>query len=301
MNSKKIEQQALIVGIFVNLLMCCAGIVVYEITHIEALFIDAYFSVITFSTGIFSFTISKISSKKRTNFPNGLFALEPLYSLFQSLLTICLLFVSLTKVGMKAYKYFIYGQGSLMNVGPVVPYEIVMLVLSFGLSYYYHLQNRRINGMSTMLFSETKGTLVDELMSLGIGLFAFVLSFIDQDSPLGFLKYTGDFFMTALLVSFAIRLPIQVIKRAFTEVCGGLVLDQHIQQSIEACIKKYLFGGLLIKKCLVYKIGMSFRIYVLISSKTKYINNGRLSKIKTLVLKELSKKLSFVNLEFCLC
>lgn len=53
MTSKKIEQQALIGGIFTNFLMCCAGIIIYNVTHMEALFIDAYFSIITLITGVF--------------------------------------------------------------------------------------------------------------------------------------------------------------------------------------------------------------------------------------------------------
>ncbi len=82
--------------------------------------------------------------------------MEPLYSLFQSLLTIVLLAVSLIKVSLKAYRYFVYGQGSLMNVEPVIPYEIVMVLLSLGLSYYYSRQNNKINRLSMMLFRKQK-------------------------------------------------------------------------------------------------------------------------------------------------
>lgn len=301
MSNKTIEQKALIGGIFVNILMCIAGITIYEITHIEALFIDAYFSVITLGTGVLSLIISKITARQNAIFPNGLFALEPLYSLFQSLLTIILLIFSLVKVYLKAYKYFMYNQGILMNIKPIIPYELIMLILSLSLSYYYYWNNKKINQVSTMLFSETKGTLTDGLMSLGIGLFAFILLFIKQNSPLAFLRYTGDFFITSLLVLLAIRLPIQIIKRSFIELCGGLTLDFHMKQWIETCLKKYCFKDLIIKKYFVYKVGMSFRIYVFISSKEIYIDNKSALRIKKLILKELSSKISFVHLDFCLC
>ncbi|SYW04428.1 putative Cobalt-zinc-cadmium resistance protein [Oenococcus oeni] len=301
MNSKKIEQKALIGGIFVNFLMCCAGVLVYNATQIEALFVDAYFSAITLISGVFSLIVSKISARRSKKFPEGFFVLEPLYSLFQSLLTIVLLAVSLIKVSLKAYRYFVYGQGSLMNVEPVIPYEIVMVLLSLGLSYYYSRQNNKINHLSMMLFSEAKGTLVDGLMSLGIGIFAFILFFIKQSSPFGFLRYTGDFFITSLLIMLTIKMPFQVIKRAFNEICGGLLLDQDMQKWIENCLNKHLLEIVSIKSCLIYKIGMSFRIDVFIKGKAKLIDNEKLSRKKVLILKELSKKLEFVHLEFCLC
>ena len=64
MNQKKYEQRGLAVGIIFNILMGAAGIWVYHITQIEALFVDAYFTVIAVTSGVAAILISKFSKKK---------------------------------------------------------------------------------------------------------------------------------------------------------------------------------------------------------------------------------------------
>ncbi|MFT8812932.1 MAG: cation transporter, partial [Oenococcus sp.] len=239
MTAKKIEQKSLLAGIFVNFLMSCAGILVYRTTHIEALFVDAYFSVITFFSAIVSLVVSRLSSHRSKMFPGGFFVLEPLYSLFQSVLTVVLLSMSLMAVGLKAYAYFVHGEGSVLDVAPVVPYEMIMILLSWSLSYYYKKENHKIHNLSTMLFSETQGTFVDGTMSLGIGAAALILFFIRPNSSLGFLRYTGDFFITLLLVILTIKMPLQVIRSAFGEISGKLLLNPEIHRWIDICLKKH--------------------------------------------------------------
>ncbi|MCV3296819.1 MAG: cation transporter [Oenococcus sp.] len=301
MTAKKIEQKSLLAGIFVNLLMSCAGILVYRTTHIEALFVDAYFSVITFFSAIVSLVVSRLSSHRSKMFPGGFFVLEPLYSLFQSVLTVVLLSMSLMAVGLKAYAYFVHGEGSVLDVAPVVPYEMIMILLSWSLSYYYKKENHKIHNLSTMLFSETQGTFVDGTMSLGIGAAALTLFFIRPNSSLGFLRYTGDFFITLLLVILTIKMPLQVIRSAFGEISGKLLLNPEIHRWIDICLKKHPLEGVRIKKYLVYKVGMSIKIYVFLDAGKVFIDSSQLSQTRTAILKELSKRLEFVHLAFCLC
>ncbi|MFT8916401.1 MAG: cation transporter [Oenococcus sp.] len=300
MTAKKIEQKSLLVGIFVNLLMSCAGILVYHTTHIEALFVDAYFSVITFFSAIVSLIVSKLSGHCNKMFPDGFFVLEPLYSLFQSVLTVVLLSTSLVTVGFKAYAYFMRGEGSVLDVGPILPYEMVMILLSWSLSYFYKKQNQKIHHLSTMLFAETQGTFVDGMMSLGIGVAALILLFIQPNSALGFLRYTGDFFITLLLVLLTIKMPLQVIKSAFGEISGKLLLNPEIHRWIDVCLKKHPLEGIKIKKYFVYKVGMSIKIDVFLDTGKSFIDSSQLSRTKAAILKELSKKLEFVHLAFCL-
>ncbi|EHN58841.1 cation transporter [Oenococcus kitaharae] len=300
MTAKKIEQTSLLVGILVNLLMSCAGILVYRTTHIEALFVDAYFSMITFFSAIVSLIVSKLSSHRNKMFPGGFFVLEPLYSLFQSVLTVVLLSMSLVTVGIKTYAYFAHGEGSVLDIGPVLPYEMVMILLSWGLSYFYKKQNQKIHNLSTMLFAETQGTFVDGMMSLGIGAAAFILFFIQPNSALGFLRYTGDFFITLLLVMLTIKMPLKVIKSAFGEISGKLLLNPEIRGWIDGCLKKHPLQDVKVQKYLVYKVGMSVKIYVFLDAGKAFIDSGQLSQSKAAILKELSKRLEFVHLAFCL-
>lgn len=300
MNQKQIEQRGLKAGICINLIMGIAGISVYFVTQIEALFVDAYFTVITLISGLVSLLISKVSAKVSHRFPNGLFILEPIYSFCQSCLTLFLLVSAFIGVSIKAYMYFAYGQGNVMKVGPVIPYELVMVLLSWGLSWYYNRQNSKISHTSTMLSAETKGTLVDGWMSLGIGIVAVVLSFISEGSSLGFLLYTGDFFVTTALVIMTINIPWRIMKSAFAEINGGPLLNKGIEKIFKDCIKKHLNGFVAIEHFSIYKIGMSFRVYVSIQSRSHSIDTQQLSRQKKAILVELRQRFEFVHLELCL-
>ncbi|MCP9312755.1 cation transporter [Liquorilactobacillus satsumensis] len=299
MKQKKIEQRGLLAGIMVNLLMSIAGMAVFYLTQIEALFVDAYFTIITLLSGIVSFFISKFSEKTSQRFPQGFFVLEPLYSLFQAALTLTLLASSLLSVTQKALVYFTTGQGTVMQVGPVIPYEIVMVSLSWGLSWYYSKQNRLINHTSTMLSAESKSTLIDGIMSAGIGVVACVLLFIKEHSSLGFLLYTGDFFVTLTLILLTVRIPLHIMKNCFIEISGGTLTNKNLQQTINACVQTHLLPNFPIKQCLIYKTGMSLRVHVQLSSQLHTINNESLQHQKKLILKELSAHFAFIKLEIC--
>ncbi len=300
MQQKAIEQHTLMAGILANLFMGAAGMAAYYTSQVEALFVDAYFTVISLISGLVAIFISKLSTKVSKRFPNGLFILEPIFSLAQSLLTIVLLVSALATVSWNAYKYFAYGQGKIMDVGPIIPYEIIMLLLSFSLSAYYNQQNKKINQSSTMLLVETKGTLIDGIMSTGIALAALTILFINQASIFNFLRYTGDFFITFALVLLTIRMPLQIIKKTFIEISGGTISNRHIQKIIENCLHKHLHGTLALSKCSIYKVGMSLRVDVLLNSKSVCINKKELSAAKDIILIELKKQFEYIHVAFYL-
>lgn len=57
--------------------------------------------------------------------------------------------------------------------------------------------------------------MIDGVMSAGIGAAAFFILFIDKKSPLSFLLYTGDSFITVIIVLFIIRIPLRTLKEPF--------------------------------------------------------------------------------------
>ncbi|MFT8319889.1 MAG: cation transporter [Bacillus sp. (in: firmicutes)] len=298
MNQKRIEQQGLLAGIIVNLAMGGAGLWVYQLTKIQALFVDAYFTIIALASGIAAIFISKISPKKTKHFPQGLFLLEPLYAIVKSLLSIFLLCASLLTVSKKAFLYFAYGQGEKMNIGPVIPYEIIMVILCLGLSWYYYRQNQKMNGASTLLQAETKGTMIDGIMSAGIGLTALIVFFIKEDSIWSFLLYTGDFFITSILASLTIKTPFRVLKEAFIELSGGKLTDAPIQETIKKRIENHLEASLVLEACTIYKVGMLFKVCAKVKSKTQMVDTKDLLKKKEAIQKELSAHYEFLQLEF---
>ena len=162
---KRVERSALIVGIGANAVMGLAGVAVFLATGIEAIFLDAAITLIALVSGVVAIWISKRSVRTTERFPNGLFALEPVYAIGKAILTIALLAFSLISVSQSALDYVRYGIGEKMTLGPVVYYEIAMVAIGLGLFAYYRRENARIGGSSTLLVAESKATLVDAVIS----------------------------------------------------------------------------------------------------------------------------------------
>lgn len=106
MSYKKYEQKGLFVGIVVNIIMGLAGYLVYQITKIDAIFLDAYFTILGVVSGFVAIIISKQSKKTSRVFPYGRFILEPLYAIFKSILTISLLVYTTIHSSINAITYF---------------------------------------------------------------------------------------------------------------------------------------------------------------------------------------------------
>ncbi|WP_342757429.1 cation transporter [Kineothrix sedimenti] len=306
MNQKQYEQRALIVGIISNILMGGAGVWVYHITKIEALFLDAYFTLLAVLSGIAATIISKKSKNTSKSFPHGYFFMEPLYAILKSLLTLALLVYATISVTVKAMDYFLYGTGEIMNYGPVIPYEILMVILCTALSFFYWKQNKRTNNTSTMLSAEAKATLIDGIMSGGIGIGILIISFISKgstgggngESPFSFLLYTGDFFITIILAVFSVKEPFKVMKEAFIEFANGIVTKDEIKTPIERTVKKYLLNNTELKNCYIHKVGMSFRVFIHLDSQSDIINKDELLKKTICIEKELSHEYENVSVSF---
>lgn len=287
MSQKKIEYQALVIGIAANILMGAAGLTVYFITRIDALFLDAVFTLVAVLSGIVAATISKLSKCTSETFPYGLFFLEPIYVIFKSLLMLFLMVFTIISVSKKAVAYFMSGVGERMILGPVIPYEIVMVTLCCVLFLFYRSQNKRIGKTSLMLGVEAKSTLVDGIMSGGIGIAAIAISFIGENSPLSFLSYTGDFFISVFLVLFSIKEPMVILREAFIELANGVVRKGKAKLQIEAIIQNNLPLDTVMKRCLIHKTGMSFRITIHLELQTDLISKKELIEKAASIEKEL--------------
>lgn len=302
MGRKKYEQRALIIGIIANILMGAAGAWVYHITKIEALFLDSYFTLVAVLSGIIATIISRNSKKTSKSFPHGYFMLEPLYAILKSLLTLLLLVYATVSVTIKAMDYFLHGIGEVMHYGPVIPYEIVMVVLCTALSFFYWKQNKRTNNTSTILTAEAKSTLIDGLMSGGIFIGVLIISFINgedgENGPFSFLLYTGDFFITILLVAFSIKEPVKVLKEAFIELANGIVTKSEIKRPIEQVIQNHLPKDTKFKSCHIHKVGMSFRIFIHLDSQYDAISKNELFEKTTCIEEELSHEYEKVSISF---
>lgn len=300
MEQKRMEQKTLIIGILINSIMTIAGWWVYQATKIEALFLDANFSLISTLSCMVAILISKNSKKTSETFPHGHYLFEPLYAILKSLFTFGLLISATMSSLSKALHYFQNGVGERILVGPVIPYELVMVILCFSMAFYTKSQNKSINNASTMLNAEGKSNFVDGIFSAGIGISAFLISFISENSPFSFLLYTGDTIITILLVLFSLKKPFQLLKESLIELSYGVLTDESMTNPITMVIKKYIPTQTTLKKCLIRKIGTSFRVSFYLSYQAESICVKELFVKKARIEKELSKSYSNLQVNFIL-
>ena len=294
MNQKKIELKSLIVSSVVNGIMAVAGIVVFCITNLQAMFLDGVFSLIAFISTIMAIVFSKISKKKNKSYPTGMFFLEPLYGIIKAILMFVLLAFSLYESGTTAFTYFKTGVGATIYFDPILPYTIIMVIMCFSLSYYNKKQNEKINKASIMLTAESKSNIVDGVISGGVGLLILLLYFINIDGKLGFLHYTGDFFITLILVAVSIKEPIKLFGASLRELSGATVKDKEIKNIVRKIVAKEIKEEELNNRFEVYKIGMHIKVVILLNDN---IEKDTLMRLKSETIKE---SFDSVSVEFVL-
>lgn len=298
MQYKRIERKALTVGIVVNIIMVIAGAIVFFMTGLKSMFLDTFFTVISVVSGFVATFLSSRTVRTTDRFPNGMFALEPIYAICKAIFTLSLLVFSFVDVARVAYDYFVYGIGERMTVGPVVVYEIITVVMCFMLLMYYRHENSKINGSSTMLQAESQSTLVDGLISLGIGAAAVILWFLPEGTPLDFLHYTGDFFITTAIVIMAIKEPFQVLHDSFIELVGGVYKDDGTNAFVEEIAQQHLPADTEYQQTMIFKTGMNFEVDVYLTGTGETVRIADVEKCKREMESALKKRLQIVDVDF---
>jgi divalent metal cation (Fe/Co/Zn/Cd) transporter len=298
MSKREIERKALKVGLLVNIVITIAGVWIFSVTHIQALFLDFFFSFINFASSIMAVVISNVSSKKTKTYPDGLYFLEPLYAILKSLLTITILIISVITTSIRAYHYFINGTGDAMNLGPVLPYTLIMVILCIGLGFFNKAQNKKIGNISTILTAESRSNFIDGLLSFGIGVAVILLYFVDVDGKLGFLHFTGDFFITTILVIITLKQPVIVLLNSFIEISGGALSNTIIKNHINEIIVKHTKDIVQIKNNDIHKIGMHIKIRISLQNELNQDAVRNLVEARQKIVKELKETYSSLDLYF---
>ena len=295
MSQKQIERQSLIVSAGINGLMAVAGIVIFFITGLQSLFLDAFFSFFSFLSNITALVFSKISKKRNASYPTGMYFLEPLYGLIKSLLIFALLIYSTIETSTTAFRYFSSGTGSPIDVNAILIYTLIMVFLCFGLAMFNKEQNKKINNSSTMLTAEYKSNLVDGTISIGIAALSFVLLFIKIDGALGFLHYIGDFFITIILVIVSIKQPIQLFAMSIRELSGATIKDKEIKKTVRKIMSNIIKEEDLDNKFEIYKTGMHIKVVILLEDN---IEEDILKRLKTEALADIKESFDNVSIEY---
>lgn len=298
MQHKQIERKALSVGIAVNILMVIAGAVVFFMTGLKAMFLDTAFTVISVVSGLVATYLSSRTVRTTERFPNGMFALEPIYAICKAMFTLSLLMFSFFDVAQVAYDYVVFGTGERASFGPVVVYQIVTVAACFALLMYYRRQNARIGDSSMMLRAEAQSTLVDGMISFGIGVAAIILVLLPEGGPLDFLHYTGDFFITTAIVIMAVKEPVAVLRDAFVELVGGVHDDDETNAFVEETARRHLPGNTEFEQVLIFKTGMNYTVEVYLAGTGQSIDVSDLIGAKRALEHELRRRLHIVDVDF---
>ena len=297
MQHKQIERKALGVGIVINILMVIAGAIVFFMTGLKAMFLDTTFTVISVVSGLVATYLSSRTVRTTERFPNGMFALEPIYAICKAIFTLSLLVFSFLDVAQVAWDYFVLGVGERASFGPVVIYQILTVATCFGLLMYYRRQNARIGDSSMMLRAEAQSTLVDGMISFGIGLAAVVLVLLPAGGPLDFLHYTGDFFITTVIVILAVKEPVEVLRDAFVELVGGVHDDDETNTFVEQAAQRHLPANTEYEKTMIFKTGMNYTVDVYLAGTGESIDVADLVECKRSLERELKHRLHIVDVD----
>ncbi len=292
-----VENKALKVGIFISFLMAIAGWVTYYFSGSDAMLLDGNFSFISVFAGIIAIIIANKKHQKTKTFPFGSYVYEALFVLIKGILILGVVLVSGLQNSLKIITYLEGEPIEAVVIGPILIYVIVISILCFALYFFYKSKNNSINNKSSILQVETKSTLLDGFMSLGIGLVFMVIWLLPANSAFDFLKSIGDAIIVLLMCLVFFTMPLKIIRESFIELGGGLLQDTATKEMAEKAISEALPANLSKQSIYISKLGSSYFILVYLTSDTNTIELSNIEALRTKIQQELSNALTNIKLE----
>ena len=255
-SQKTIENRALVVTVLVNVILAAAGVGMYFLTGLTTMFLDGMYSTIALASTMIALLISIYSRTRTKNHPGGLYFMEPLYALLKVFMIFTVLVTGIVMSIPVVIAYFVHGSGEVMHAGAVPWYAIFATSVCLGLSLFNRLQFKKTNCTSVLLRTEAQTNLIDGLQSAGIGLAFFIIQLIPIDSAFGFLHYTGDFFISLVIIAISVKDPVMLLLDSFRELTDGIAKDKDIYAAVEEAT------GLKPAEFTVIKTGMMIRVCI---------------------------------------
>ncbi len=281
--------------------MGLAGWYMFLKTDIDALFLDANFSLISALGCIAAILISKYSDKKTKRFPNGMHFLEPLYATLKGFLSLSLIVIAGISAIYKLYDFLFLDKGTILEMGDILYYSLLMIFLCFLLSFVFKFFNKKIDERSTMLGVESKASFVDGVISFGLGIAILLITFLPKEGNTLFVYYIGDAVITIFLIIFTISTPIDAFKESFTEVMYGTIRKGEVKNYIEKTIEleNNNFKYLMINNVNIHKVGKKLDVVVNLSVNYN-VEVGEILNFRIKLLKTLQEKYKNVGLNIIL-
>lgn len=97
-----------------------------------------------------------------------------------------------------------------------------------------------IAGWTTFYFSGSEATLLDGILSLGIGLAFLLIMFVPEGSSVSFLISIGDAIIVLIMCLIFLRIPFKIIKDSFIELGGRhFIIQRKCTPCFNPKISKY--------------------------------------------------------------
>ena len=121
---------------------------------------------------------------------------------------------------------------------------------------------------------------------------------MDIKGPLGFLHYTGDFFITLILVIFSLKEPLSVLSESFKEFARSTIQGNDIHDKVLDIFHQVLNSQADKLDILIFKQGMHIKvkIYILTPDDAQLIEN--LATKKNQFIDLLEQEFDHCSLEF---
>ena len=292
-----VENKALKAGIFISLLMAIAGWVTYYYSGSDAMLLDGNFSFISVFAGIIAIIISNKKHLKTKTFPFGSYVYEALFVLIKGILILGVVLVS----GLQnTFKIIAYLKGKPIEnvvIGPILIYVVVISVLCFALYFFYKAKNKIIDNKSSILQVETKSTLLDGFMSLGIGVVFLIIWLLPSNTAFDFLKSIGDAIIVLIMCLVFFTMPLKIIRDAFIELGGGILQDTTTKEIAEKIIAEALPSNLKKQSIYISKLGSSYFILIYLISDNNTIDLSTIETLRKKIQEVLIDTLANVKLE----
>ncbi len=237
---KRTERRAMLLGATGNLVMAVIAWGTYWFSNSEAVLLDGNYSFIVFIGMCVALSVAKIKARRTETFPLGQFFYESLYSFVKGLM---ILGVILMAVATSVVRIIFYFQGStenipILNPGPILYYAGAMVILSFFLSGYYRVSNRRIGDQSSILATDSQASFVDGVLSAGILIGVLFARNADTDGAAGFVPYLADSIITLIISVTLVAKPIQIIRDSIIELALGKLQNKEEYKECESAIRE---------------------------------------------------------------
>jgi len=292
-----VENKALKVGIFISLLMAIAGWLTYYYSGSDAMLLDGNFSFISVFAGVIAIIISNNKHKKTKTFPFGSYVYEALFVLIKGVLILGVVLVSGLQNTLKIIAYLKGKPIEEVVIGPILIYVVVISMLCFALYFFFKLKNQSIDNKSSILQVETKSTLLDGFMSLGIGLIFLIIWLLPAQSSFDFLKVIGDAIIVLIMCLVFFTMPLKIIRNSFIELGGGILQDTSTKEMAEKVILDVLPSNLKKEQIYISKLGSNYFVLIYLSSETNTLDLSAIEIIRKKIRNTLIQTLTNVKLE----